>query len=85
MAKYADENITCIVTGRPGAEYHHIKSQGAGGTDEDFNMIPICHKIHEQWHKKGTLYMAENYSYIREWLLENNWYLCVIRNKWVHD
>jgi hypothetical protein len=83
--KYCGPDVRCIVTGKRGGDLHHIKSRGAGGTDESFNMIPLSHELHQEWHMKGTHLMAEKYVAINEWLRENGWYICLVKKKWVHD
>lgn len=85
MPKYCGPEVYCVVTGSGGADLHHVKSRKSGGTDEQFNMIPLSHRLHQLWHNKGAVYMAENYPEIRGWLMANNWYLCVVRGKWTHD
>jgi len=82
--KYCGPDIRCTVTGKRDGELHHIKSRGSGGTDETYNMIPLCHELHQEWHNKGCHFMAEKYVAINQWLREHEWYICAVRKKWAH-
>jgi len=87
MAKYASEDFICVVTGERGADKHHIYTRKANPElkDKQWNAIPICHKLHEEWHKKGTAYMASNYLAIAKWLKANGWAWDAVLLKWWHD
>jgi predicted restriction endonuclease len=43
-------------------EIHHIKTRGAGGTDEVFNLIALCHEHHTEVHKTGVKTFAIKYG-----------------------
>ena len=38
---------------RPSIAVHHIKSRGAGGGDEDENILALCYPDHVKIHKEG--------------------------------
>lgn len=40
----------------------HIRSRGAGGPDEEWNVIPFCRKHHTEQHKIGWYSMCKKYS-----------------------
>jgi 5-methylcytosine-specific restriction endonuclease McrA len=44
----------CEVCTSP-AESHHIVSRGAGGPDEDWNVLNLCRKCHSEVHVNGWL------------------------------
>jgi len=43
----------CLVCNKIPAYPHHIRSRGAGGPDEPWNLIPLCQKHHSEWHQEG--------------------------------
>ena len=83
--KYTDPNGKCVATGKIGVDLHHIKTRGAGGSDEPWNLIPLSHEIHVEWHQKGMDFMSNRYHNIYYWLMDHGWRLCYIREKWFHD
>lgn len=89
MAKYAGEHIKCIVFNSPGAEYHHIYTRGANPgaewIDEPWNIIPVCHELHNLFHKEGTSYMAKRFPSIKAWLERNGWEYDNFAKKWRHE
>jgi hypothetical protein len=84
MAKYTPPDLYCIVTGKP-AEYHHIKTRGSGGPDEEWNMIPISREIHTLWGNKGNSYMCQHFPQIKSWMVRRGWRCCPVLHKWVYD
>jgi len=65
------------------AEYHHIKSLKSGGSNEPYNLIPVCRATHQLIHQKGLVYVAIMHYSIKDWLINNGWEKCKIRSKWV--
>lgn len=62
-------------------EVHHIIYRSQGGSDEESNLITLCHTCHKDLHsgkinpkfkgkKKGTLKYATQMNSIRRWLLK---------------
>lgn len=86
MAKWAGERHVCIVTGRPGADVHHIYTRGARKDLQDklWNQIPVAHAIHVEWHTLGTKKMATLYPNIFRWLVLWGWEQEPTRGKWIH-
>jgi len=66
-----------------GADLHHVKSRGAGGGDDSWNLIPVCHRIHQEIHSKGICALAKQHAAILNWLLSNGWELETGRERWV--
>lgn len=55
----------CKVCGRIG-ERHHIKSRGAGGGDEDKNILILCRNHHQEIHMIGKKTFAKKYGLEQE-------------------
>ena len=70
------EGMTCL---------HHLNSRGAGGQDEDFNLISTCFLCHINYHQKGLLFMANKYPRVSQWLEKQNWYICELTGKYHHE
>ncbi len=66
--------------------YHHCKSQKAHSElkYESYNHMPLCLKHHTEIHY-GTIKMAEKYPGVRRWLINNDWYICELMDRWTHD
>lgn len=65
--------------------FHHIYTRGSGGPDEIWNMIPICFKHHEEWHKVWTTKMAKKYPQVKDWLLKQGWFFDKNQKKWINE
>ena len=85
MAKYAGEHVTCIVTGAPGSDLHHLKTRASGGTDDEYNLIPLSHMLHVQLHSKGLNYMADKFPAIHGWLVQHGWEWDEYSKRWIHE
>lgn len=81
---YVSEIMKCVVCGAPGVDLHHIKTRGAGGGDEEFNLMPLCHKSHVEVHNIGLLSFSKKYPEVKRWLVRNGWEL-LMSKKWVHS
>lgn len=62
--------------------YHHIKSRGAGGTDDAFNLLPLCVGAHNEVHVKGLRTFAMTYRGVRAWLTDNQYIYNGATGKW---
>ena len=56
---------TCYKT----ADSHHLKTRGAGGGDDDHNILALCREHHSEVHQVGWSRFIEKYPAV-EWLLE---------------
>ena len=63
----------CVVCNRRGCDPCHIKSKGAGGPDEEWNIIPLCRIHHVEQHKIGIVTFAKKYQAVENWLLSYGW------------
>jgi hypothetical protein len=69
------ENYVCL---------HHVKTRGSGGTDEPFNLMPLCQAHHNMIHMIGLSSMSKRFTPIHDWLTKNNWVWDNFQNKWTH-
>jgi 5-methylcytosine-specific restriction endonuclease McrA len=57
----------------PPVDIHHIKSRGAGGKDDIWNVIPLCRFCHSKWHNQGAKTFLENYPSVKKYLESVGW------------
>lgn len=60
--------MPCLVCGGKPSEGDHIKTKGAGGGDEAFNVWPQCRHHHSERHRIGLTSFVEKYASARRWL-----------------
>ena len=72
----------CIICSRIGADLHHVKTRKSGGTDDEWNLMPLCRKEHQEIHQIGTTSFVNKYKKARQWLLNNNWEFDNFMKKW---
>ena len=65
----------CVHCGSPFVDKAHVKSRGAGGGDEDFNIIFLCRAAHIEQHALGWATFAMKYDSVMDWLVKNGWEL----------
>ena len=61
-ANYWAQRLFCEICGHPSAPPHHIKTRGAGGTDEEANLIALCAVHHKEAHTIGVVSFANKYE-----------------------
>jgi len=64
-AKYTEywiQNPFCEICGNYSAAPHHIRTRGAGGTDEPGNLIALCTAHHTEAHAMGIQSFANKYE-----------------------
>lgn len=71
--------LPCLACGKHGpSEAHHIKTRGAGGGDDWFNVIPLCTGCHtgngHAWHR-GKLTFLKKFPHVLEHLEKLGWEL----------
>lgn len=89
IMKNYKSNKPCVACGESRDGYvtlHHIYTRKAWPeySEKDWNLIPVCQHHHNIFHSKPLSYMAKNYSAIKSWLEQNDWYDSEF-NGWVHD
>lgn len=65
--------IPCVACGAQPSDPAHIKSRGAGGGDECWNVIPLCRGDHQAQHRMGWVTFARKNWSVFDWLLRHNW------------
>ena len=65
-----------------GNALHHIRSRGAYGGDESYNLIPLCKKCHVMVHHLGTSNAASRYPGFKAFLIKHGWDYIEFSNKW---
>ena len=64
---------------------HHLRSKGANGPDEHWNLMALCIFHHHEIHLKGLVHMAEKYPEIEKALLSKGWEFCSFLGKWINS
>jgi hypothetical protein len=59
-----------------------MKTKKSGGNDSELNVIPLCRKDHQAFHKMGIMTAAEKWPKLKQWLENSGWFFCPIRNTW---
>jgi 5-methylcytosine-specific restriction endonuclease McrA len=78
----------CVVCGRQGeglVTFHHllVKRTHSHLKHDPRNLIPVTQDCHNQFHSKGTDYMAEKYPAVKKWLINRGWQKCELMGRWV--
>lgn len=74
----------CLICRLRDADNHHVKSRGSGGSDDPFNLVPLCRKHHTEIHQIGTGTFSDKYDVFKNWLLSNGWEYNELIKKWRH-
>jgi hypothetical protein len=61
LCQYWIDNPGCEVCGRVSEVPHHIRTRGAGGTDDHTNLLALCILHHRQVHDAGADTFAARY------------------------
>lgn len=67
-----------------GVVYHHVKTRGAGGPDDAWNLMPLTIHRHTEVHQIGLIRFAEKYSSVRQWLIDHGWEIDPVLLRWTH-
>jgi len=81
---YVSNTIPCCVTGQTPVDLHHLYSRGAGGGDEDWNLIPLCREMHQKIHNVGMTTFILLHPEAKSWMMANGWYFEACINRWRH-
>jgi len=65
--------LNCVNCGFSRCEVHHIRSRGAGGQDDDFNLVPLCRKCHTEIHMRGAVTFTEENKKFRDFVESKGW------------
>lgn len=82
--------LACLACGRlteNGNTFHHIKTQKAHPefASEEWNLMPLCKGHHAEVHNVGLKEFASKYKKVHLWLIDHNWYPCLLKRTWDHD
>ena len=78
-----DPKVKCPACTRVADCFHHVKTRGAGGSDEPWNLMPLCQAHHNEIHMKGNCLMAAKHPNVGLWLVSKGWELDAFRGKWL--
>lgn len=69
----AVKSLPCIACGFRKTDPAHVKSRGAGGGDEEFNVMPLCRRCHTRQHTDGWYRFALDFISVSWWLYRHGW------------
>lgn len=69
----AVKRIPCVVCGKKQTDPCHVRSRGAGGSDAEFNVIPLCRIHHSEQHMMGFKVFCFTYPKVWEALKSKGW------------
>lgn len=65
----------CLVCQWKDVDAAHIKTKGSGGSDDEWNLMPLCRKHHSEQHALGIITFSKKYFFVAMYLEENGWFL----------
>jgi 5-methylcytosine-specific restriction endonuclease McrA len=65
--------LCCGVYTENGNCYHHIKTRKSGGTDDAFNLMPLCQRCHNYFHSIPLSSITKKNVVVKGWLEANGW------------
>lgn len=71
--KNPKKTMICLACGRWDADQAHVKSRGAGGSNSDWNIIPLCRTHHQEQHQFSWRYFINKYPKVGFHLKELGW------------
>jgi hypothetical protein len=63
------------------AERHHLKSRGSGGSDDDYNIMPLCRNHHIEIHKIGRNTFISKYK-LSNYMERKGWEYISVLKRW---
>lgn len=76
--------LPCVATGEPNADWHHVKTRGSGGTEDEWNKMPLSRLKHSEVHHIGLTRFADKYPRVKEWLVTHGWSVDPVLLRWTH-
>lgn len=55
----------CVCSAPPPSDASHVKTQGSGGPDEEWNLMPFCRKHHIEQHAIGWIKFLEKHPNLK--------------------
>ena len=65
--------MSCVVCGQSPTDRCHIRSKGAGGPMEEWNLYLACRKHHRLQHRLGWGWFLEKHPVVWEHLEKKGW------------
>lgn len=66
--------LPCVACGNYPSDPAHIRSVGAGGSNEPWNLMPLDRKCHSLQHQIGWKSFANKYPHVYDELKIKGWY-----------
>lgn len=66
----------CLACGRRPVELHHIKTRKTldkSKWDNPWNLLPLCHEHHMQWHQGGWSKFLKCYPKVKQYMIDLGW------------
>jgi len=64
---YKQQHLNCEACFKPAMAWpHHIRSRGAGGTDEPENLLALCPKCHHAIHFMGPHRFMRSFPHLEQ-------------------
>lgn len=72
---------------RSNIDIHHIKTRGSGGTDDSYNLMPLCRFHHIEVDQIGLVKFSRKYPNVSSFLYKNGWEIETMfgKEKWQHN
>ena len=78
--------LPCTSCGIEGLnEFHHVQHRSQMGPNEPHNLMALCRKCHTRIHSLGKVNMANRFPSVKQWFLDNNWFLDESSMRWKHE
>ena len=74
---------SCLCCHSTNVDMHHLKTRKSGGSDDDYNLVPLCRQHHVMAHQVGHNKMASSFYRFRKGLIDRGWEFCDFRGRWV--
>lgn len=65
--------MPCLVCGFTPVDVAHVRSKGAGGGEEAWNLMPLCRMHHREQHSMGFETFLDRYQLVKSHLQKLGW------------
>lgn len=80
--RYASDTMKCVICNVQGVDIHHIWRRKSGGTDDNWNLIPLCRKHHTEIHTLGEVTSCVKYESYHQAKIERGWEYDILSGWW---
>jgi hypothetical protein len=77
----AIRKMACLVCGKKPSDACHIRTKKASGIDEEFNLMPLCRKHHQEQHRKGILTFLVEQPKVFSYIVQQGWSVEFVNGK----